>query len=470
MNKRVLLINPPISGELRYGRFKNVGSYLPPYGILSIAAVLESHGHLVKIVDADSRRGMALDELKQTVIDFDPHVIGMTVYSIGRDMAVQTAEHIKSYFSAPVVAGGPHIMTFPEDLAPFDCFDILAYGEGEYTMLDIVSHYSGEKELNNIEGILYKKDGEIVQTSHRTLIEDLDTLPYPAFHLLDGLSDYAPMQLLYKRLPVLTLISGRGCPYGCIFCNSIWGKKVRMNSPSYIMGLVKKMITDFGIREIMFYEDTFCIKKERIDKLCDMLIEEGLDVIWSCSANVKTLDKPLLEKMKQAGCWLISMGIESGNDEVLNFIRKPVRVEQAKSICQWADEAGLKIRGFFILGHPIDTKETIRQTIDFAKSLPLFTINLTILQLLPGSKVREIAHDYGEVNYDLSLGTGHPRETLSFVPRGLTAEYLIKMQRRGYSEFFLRPKQIWRLLRSIDSFEDLRKYLKLAAAFIRLYI
>jgi radical SAM superfamily enzyme YgiQ (UPF0313 family) len=127
--KRVLLISPAISGEIRCGKFKKVDSYLPPYGISSIAAVLESHGHVVKVVDADSRKGMTLNELNQSVIEFNPQIIGMTVYSIVRDIAIQTAEHIQSYSSAPVVAGGPHIMAFPKDLAPFDCFDIPAYSE-----------------------------------------------------------------------------------------------------------------------------------------------------------------------------------------------------------------------------------------------------------------------------------------------------------------------------------------------------
>ena len=467
---KILLINPRISGELRYGKFKEVGSYLPPYGLLSIAGVLERHGHILKIADADSKKGLPLAGLRQVITDFAPDIIGMTAYSIGRNHLLETAEHIKSFCPSLIVAGGPHVMTFPEDLAAHECFDLLAYGEGEYTMLDIADYYLGNKKLTEVNGIIFRENGVTVKTLPRAPIENLDELPFPAFHLLEDPGGYKPMQLLYKRLPVLTIISGRGCPNNCIFCNSIWGKKVRLNSPEYIISLIKEVTNKFGVREIMFYEDSFCIDKNRVNEICDLLIHEGLDISWSCSANVRTLDKPLLQKMKKAGSWLISIGIESGNDEVLGFIRKPSSTEETKKVCAWADEAGLKIRGFFMLGHPIDTAGTIRQTIDFFKSLPLFTINFTILQLLPGSKFRKIAHNYGDVNYDYSLGTGHPCGELSFVPKGLTSGYLKKMQRRGYREFFIRPVQIWRLIRSIDSWEDARKFYTLAMSFMRLYI
>lgn len=467
---RVLLINPRISGKARYGKFRDVGSYLPPYGLLSIAGVLERHGHVVKIADADSRRGLTLEQLKDVIVDFRPDIIGLTAYSIGRDQLIATARHIKAFSPAKVVAGGPHVMTYPEDLAEFDCFDILAYGEGEYTMLDVVAHRQGRKELREIDGILYRGDKGWIRNPPRAFIEDLDELPHPAFHLLDGLKEYKPMQLLYKRLPVLTIITGRGCPYNCIFCNSIWGKKVRLNSPQYVVRLIQGVVEKFGIREIMFYEDSFCIDRERMLKLCDLILQARLDISWSCSANARTLDRALLRKMKEAGCWMISLGIESGNDDVLRFIGKPVTTEEAGKVCGWADDAGLRIRGFFMLGHPIDTKETIRQTIEFMKSLPLFTINFTILQLLPGSVFRNVAHEFGEVDYDLGLGTGHPRGALSFVPKGLTAEYLKNMQRRGYREFFLRPSQLFKLIRAVDSWEDLRKYAELAKAFVRLYL
>lgn len=454
---RILLLNPRISGEVRYGSYKSVGSYLPPYGLLSIAAMLEQHGHIVRVIDADSRRGLNFEEIRLEIEHFKPEIIGMTCYSIGRQSLIETSKYIRDICPAIQIVGGPHVTVLPEDLCHFQTIDICVYGEGENTMLDIVNHYLDQKELTGIKGTVYRQNGQIRKAPPRDLIADLDILPYPAFHLLDNLHDYRPMQLTYKRRPVMTLVSGRGCPYKCIFCTNIWGNKVRLNSAEYIVGLIKKMMRDFGIKEIIFGEDSFAIDALRLNELCDRLIEEKLNICWSCACNLRSLNKPLLQKMKRAGCWLISVGIESGNDEVLKFIRKPVRVEEARQVAAWVDEVGILLNGFFMINHPIDTKETIRQTINFAKELPLFTASFSILFLKPGSKVREIAHEYGTVNYDYCLSTGHPGETLSFVARGLTPEYLKSMQRRAYAEFFIRPSQIWRLMKAIDSWEDIRK-------------
>jgi anaerobic magnesium-protoporphyrin IX monomethyl ester cyclase len=469
-NCKILLLNPRISGEVRYASYKEVGSYLPPYGLLSIAASLEQHGHIVRVIDADSRRGLNFEEIRLEIEHFKPEIIGMTCYSIGRQSLIETSKYIRDICPAIQIVGGPHVTVLPEDLCHFETIDVCVYGEGEHTMLDIVNHYLNQKELTDIKGTVYRQNGKIRKAPPRDLMADLDILPYPAFHLLDNLHDYRPMQLIYKRRPVLTLISGRGCPHNCIFCGKIWGNKVRLNSANYILGLIKKMIRDFGIREVMFYEDNFAIDAARLTELCDLLIQEKLNITWTCSCNIRSLNKKLLQKMKQAGCWLLSVGIESGNDEVLKFIRKPVRVEEARQVAAWVNEAGILLRGFFMINHLIDTKETIRQTINFAKELPLFTVSFTILFLIPGSKVREIAHKYGTVSYDYCLNTGHPGETLSFVAKGLTVEYLKSTQRRAYAEFFIRPIQIWRLIRAIDSWEDIKKYRELAQAFFKLFI
>jgi radical SAM superfamily enzyme YgiQ (UPF0313 family) len=438
--------------------------------LLCLAAVVEKAGHKVRVLDADSRKGLSDEDVAREIAAFNPDMIGMSCYSIGRSQLIETSRWLRTITPAMQVVGGPHITTFPEDLASVESIGALVYGEGEYTLLDLVRHKMNGKKLSTIPGIVYRENGKTIKTSPRPFIENLDELPYPAYHLLDDIHDYRPMQLLYKYRPVLTLITGRGCPFSCIFCNSVWGRKVRANSPEYIMGMIKKLKADYGVKEIMFYEDTFAIKKARLEALCGLMIQEKLDIKWTCSANVNTLNERLLMKMKEAGCWLMSVGIESGNDEVLKFIEKPAKTADVRNVCAWAAKAGIHVRGFFMLGHPIDTEKTIRQTIDFAKELPLFTVNFCILHLLPGSKVREIAHEYGTVNYNFELSSGHPGESLSFVPKGLTADYLSKMQRRAYAEFFLRPSQIWRLLRSVDTLEDIRKFWELSLAFFSLYI
>ena len=467
---KILLVNPQISGERRYGKYAAVGSYQPPYGLLTIASVLEKNDFLVKIIDADSRKGISLEDILRLSGEFDPDIIGLTAYSINADHLVTTAKELKEQSGVPVIVGGPHVISFPEDLERHEFIDLLCTGEGELAALEVMEAIRDNKGFANIAGISYRNGQEFIRNSQRELLADLDRLPYPAFHLLDELKAYAPTPLMYKQLPILMLTTSRGCPYSCIFCNSIWGKRYRCNSAEYVVDMIEENVARYGFREVMFYEDTFCLKKERVLRICELLQQKDMGLSWSCSSHVNHLTKEMLLEMKKAGCWIISVGIESGNQEVLNFIKKSSKLERIREVAGWASEVGIKVRGFFILGHPVDNKQTIRQTIDFAKSLPLFTVNFTILQLLPGSEVREIAHEYGTVNYDLSLGTGHPEDNLSFVPKGLTEKYLKRMQARAYFEFFFRPRQLLQMLKMLRSKEDVKKYARLFFAFVKLVL
>lgn len=467
---RILLINPRISGERRYSKFSDVGSYLPPYGLLTLGAILEKNGFIVKIVDADRRIPLSLDEVVKTIRRFSPHAIGMTAYSIASDKIPIIAKKIKENFNVPIVVGGPHVTTFAEDLAQCPFIDFLVVGEGEITSVELFRAIKRNSGYKDIKGIIYRENDSIIKNPPREFIKDLDILPFPALHLIDNIEEYAPTPLMYKKRPCFMLTTSRGCPFQCIFCNPIWSRRYRANSAEYVVELMEYCVKKHGFREIMFYEDTFCLDKERIFKICKLLRQRNIKVIWSCSSHVNSLTKEMLFEMKKAGCWLISIGIESGNQGVIDFVKKGLKLERVRQVADWAEQAGIQLRGNFILGHPIDTKKTIKQTIDFAKSLPLHTISVTILQLLPGSEVRKIAHKYGTVDYDLTLGTGYPGDHLSFVPFGLTKEYLKSSQKKAYREFFLRPRQIWRLIRSIDSWEDIRKYFLLFRTFIKLML
>jgi len=466
---KILLIAGSIAGEERYGQFEEMGSYLPPYGLLCIAAVLEQNGFEVKILDTEKVE-MTFEQLSQVITEYSPDLIGMTVYSIGSKQVIATAEAIKKKFKIPIVAGGPHAMIYPDDLAQYQCFDYLVTGEGEYTMLELAQTLESKGDLRKVPGIIFGKNGQIVRTPDRPYIDNLDELPFPAFHLLEGRNDYAPSALIYKKKPLFALITSRGCPYRCIFCRSIWSRHWRANSAKYVVDMVEYVINNFGVKEITFLEDVFTLNKKRVLEICSLIKKRQLKFSWSCSAVVRTLDKELMKVMKDSGCWMISCGIESGNDEVLKFIRKPLTTDMVRRAISDMDEVGIRPRGYFMIGHLVDTKETIRQTIDFAKSLPFYSVNFNIMHLSPGSEAREIAHKYGKVNMDLSLCSGYCGKGLSFVAHGLTAEWLYDTQKRAFREFFLRPIQIWRLLKTISGIEDVKRYWVSFKAFVKLYL
>ncbi len=464
---KVLLISGAISGEHRYGNLDDIGAYLPPYGLMCLASVLEKAGHTVKILDS-VRYALSHEQLSVKVREFDPGLIGLSVYSIGANAAIENSVWLKQQFDIPIVAGGPHVIVYPEDLAQFDAFDYLIDGEGELTLLELVQTLENGGDLARVKGLHYRQNGKMLKNEPRPYVDDLDELPFPAFHLIDDLAGYNPQLLVYRRRPVITLITSRGCPFSCIFCNSVWTRRWRANSAKYVVDLMEYAIEQFGAREISFHEDTFALNKQRVLDICALIKEKKLDVIWTATVNLKTLDQEVIRAMKENGCWLVSVGIESGNDEVLKFVKKPVDKETVIRVTRWLDEAGIKIRGYFIMGHLIDTRETIRETLDFAKSLPLHSMNMAVMYLSPGSEAREIADKYGTVNKGLDLGTGYPRNNLSFVPRGLTEEYIQAMQRRSISNFFFRPRQIGRMIASIEGPEDVRRYARMSRAFVRL--
>ncbi|MHB8859787.1 MAG: B12-binding domain-containing radical SAM protein [Thermoleophilia bacterium] len=463
---KLLLISGAVSGEKRYGNLEDIGSYLPPYGLCCLGAVLEKAGHEVMIIDS-VRHPLSLLALAEKVKQFQPELIGLSVYSIGANQAIETAKAIKSEFGIPIVAGGPHVMVFPDDLAQCEAIDYLVTGEGEYSLLELVETIESGGNLDDVPGIYFHRDGEVVRNDARPLIDNLDDLPYPAFHLIEGIETYAPHQMVYRRKPVVTLITSRGCPFQCIFCNSVWTHRWRGNSAEYVVGLVERVIKEFGAREVSFHEDTFALNKRRVLEICRLMKERGINIPWTATVNLTTLDREVIKAMKDAGCWLVSCGIESGSDEVLRFIHKPVDKETVRRVLGWLSDEGIRIRGYFMIGHLIETRETIRETIDFAKSLPLYSMNISVMYLAPGSQAREIAHEYGSTNMSLDIGSSYQRGNLGFVPNGLTADYIQEMHRKAIVEFFVRPRQFVRLATAIRGPEDIRRYYRLVRSFVK---
>jgi len=465
---KILFIHPPLTGEERYGKFKEVGSYLPPLGLCYIAAVLEKQNIDVQIIDGLGEN-LSIDDICNMAKRYSPDYVGITIASIAYSCATVLAGTLKKELGdIPVIVGGPHVTIFREKALDSPHFDYGVIGEGEVTFLELIEALNKNQNVSRIDGILYKKRNEIFKTSSRPFINNLDELPLPARHLLPPLTIYRPTAMVYKKFPVTTMITSRGCPYNCIFCNRIFGKYYRFNSAEYVVREMEILVKKFGIKEITFYEDNFPVNKKRVFKICALIKERQLNVRWSCSANVNTLNKEMLMAMKEAGCWLVSIGIESGNEEVLKFIRKDISPLKVKQVAQWASEIGIQLRGYFMIGHPIDTKKTIRQTIDFSKSLRLYTVNFCLQYLVPGSELYEIAPLYGETCYDFTMVSGHPsKEDLPFVPKGLTTKYLLKIQGQAYREFYLRPSQLWRMIKIIDSWKDVLKCFSMIRTFIR---
>ncbi len=466
---RVVLINPPLDAVLARGEITPVTSYLfhnsAPLGLLYLAAMLEQAHHSVLVIDAAAERL----NVRQTVLRvqrFRPDVVGITSTTVGFDDARALAAECKRAMpQIPIVLGGPHCSLLPEEAMTDTAFDYGFVGEAEDAILEICDMVAGKRPVDSVPGLVHRTDHGIAFNRPRPEIENLDRLPFPARHLLSP-HLYRPVPIDQHGLPKFSIISSRGCPHACVYCQKT-RSGYRSFSTGYIVDEMEMLVDSFGAKDIAFVDSLFARSHERVEALCDeILARPGLKerVSWTCSARIGCVDKPLLAKMKQAGCWRVRFGLESGNDEVLRFIRKGTTKKEIAQVIRWADEVGLRPKAFFMIGHLKDTRESIEETIAFAKSIPLMDITVQINTILPKTPQETIwkreGSRYGRIVSDRAGDKSFWQPT--FVPHGMSADDLVRYHRRFYREFYLRPETLWRHLKAIESLSDVTKYLKAA--------
>ncbi|MEC7985593.1 MAG: radical SAM protein [Myxococcota bacterium] len=479
---RIILINPPIDSVIEKGNVNPVTQYLfynsAPLGILYIASVLEQAGHTVSVVDAAAEL-LNVESTAQRVADFNADVVGVGSFTVTFESTKALGFKIKELCpDLPIILGSYHVTLVPHEAMSSECFDVGVLGEGEFTMLELVEHYEGKRELADIQGICYRvpdpstpEGWSLHKTKTRPKFKDLDSLPFPARHLLPP-NIYRPIPVDDHAFPKFAMVTSRGCPHACAFCQKS-RSGYRSHSPRYIVDEIEHLVRDYGVQDIAFVDSLFCANKKRVHAICDEILRRGLQkkVSWTCSSRVEVVDKPLLQKMKDAGCWRTRFGIESGHDDVLDFISKGITQEKIKSAITAADEVGLRPKAFFMVGHMPDTKERILETINFAKSIPLHDVTVQINTLLPETPQLEIWKREG---YKWGRLTRRSTDEKSFweptfVPWGLEPEDLIELHRRFYREFYLRPVTLKRHAQAIKNWRDLFKYAQASTLFSFLF-
>ena len=286
-----------------------------------------------------------------------------------------------------------------------------------------------------------REGNELRDTGRRPFIADLDSLPFPAWDLLEGFPQrYLPAPFKVRQLPATTLVTTRGCPNTCIFCDrSVFGSSCHAYSAEYVVRQMTELYHRYGIREFSFEDDTFITFKSRLQDICNRLIELGLDISWTCLGRVNHVTADNLRLMKRAGCWQISFGIESGSQEILSLINKRIRLDQVRQAVRLSREAGIRTKGFFILGHPGETRETMRMTIDFALELPLDDISVCHMTPFPGTELHARAAEFGD--FDPDWGAMNLLNIV-FIPNGLTRNDLLSAQKELIRRFYFRPRII----------------------------
>jgi len=383
---KISLVNPPpLKGVYRHQLYLSIG-------LAYLAAVLEKNGHEVTVIDCPASE-IDLIQLKIKLSSAEPKLIGITSMTPTIQSAIQSAYAAKETCpDALVVLGGPHATFMDEQvLSEEKSIDIVVRGEGEQTLLDLTQNVSNHKKLNKIEGITYRNNGNIVRTSNRAYIQNLDELPRPAYK-------YFPLEKyrLYGRR-ILPIITSRGCPSQCSFCTTsrIFGKAFRARSPQNVVDELEWLRDVHGADAFSFYDDTFTLDKTRALKICEEMKNRKIGIPWDCQTRVSTVSKELLSKMREANCQQVFFGVESGCQKILDAVNKGTTVEQNKAAIKMAKKAGLFVAVSVMVGYPGETPEMLKQTIDLVRNTEPDDAYICVATPYPGTELRNLIEKMG---------------------------------------------------------------------------
>lgn len=459
----ILLINPSSRQKVYLNTNVKVGAPSHPWlGLATIAAPLVQKGYGVKVVDMDLP-GMTLAELRRTVRDYPPSYAGITGTTPLYSEMVNLSRLVKDTVnSITVVVGGVHASVLPEEFMRLDSVDVVVYGEGDFTLVDVLSGVP----LEEVRGIYYKSDGTVVQNEPRQRVQNLDTLPYPAWDLFD-LGRYEASYLAVRKNPVGPLETSRGCVFGCSFCNkSIFGRAFRVKSVGRVVDEMEYMLK-VGFREIHIQDDGFSTNLERAKEICDEIVRRRLRFPWSLFNGVRVdrVDLELMQKLKKAGCYQVAFGFESGNQEVLNAAQKGTTLDQARQAVKMAKAAGLWTFGFFMFGLSGETEETMQETIDFAVELDLDLAKFDITIPYPGTPLYDMWKAKGYIKTEeWSHYLCHDYDVQIYEHPNVGWQSLQHYYRKAYRTYYLRPKFFFKRfkkgMRSSDLGRDIVSFLR----------
>ncbi len=399
---RIVLVHPAGSNWIPGKKdVSTTANRMAPLGLLSIAAYLEKLGHSVQVEDClGPYAAPSSDETVQRILKHDPAVVGFSTTTSGFLDACDLARGLKSTRpDIQTVFGGVHVSAMGGELLQrFQEIDYLCLGEGEETLAELSSGTSPAE----IHGLAFRNNGAVQVNQPREHIADLDALPFPAYEKLPGFpSKYHLPLFSYIKSPGATMITSRGCPYQCSYCDrSVFKRGYRYNSAAYIYEHMKYLRYDFGVHHINIYDDLFTLHRDRIESLCEMLVQKPLGVRFNCAIRVGYADDALLKLLKSAGCLMVSIGIESGDPALLEVHKPGVYLDEVRDTVSRVHAAGLRVKGLFMMGLPGETVESIRKTSDFVISLGLDDMNMAKFTPFHGAPVWQNIFTEGQVQED----------------------------------------------------------------------
>jgi len=454
---KILLIQPP---SRKHNREDVV---VPPLGLAYLAAVVEGEGHKVKIIDAFAL-GMSWSEFEAEVKKEKADLVGIGGMTPTIDTTLRAIKICRPY-TATLVMGGPHLSVHRQEFFR-DCpeIDFGIVGEGEMTFSGLVKRLEEGKDPWGVPGLIGAERGN----PPGDFIPGLDSIPFPSRYLLPN---QAYHYALWPGKKITTMITSRGCPYQCIFCDkSIFGFKWRARSSQNVLDEIEQIVKDFKIYSIILYDDLFTLNKQRVIEICQGILDRGLRIEWKCEGRVDRVDGEMLRWMKKAGCSLIAYGVESGNQEGLDYLQKRITLSQIRQAFNLTHKAGIRPMAYFILGIPVETFEQGLKTIEFARELKPEYAQFSILSPYKGTKLYDDAKDkgwYREVEANNPFDKDQKRPVL--VSENWSDESLREILRQAHKRFYFRGGYILNRLQGVKSLREIRSLWGVGCGVLRWY-
>lgn len=426
-------------------------SQLPPIGLAYTAAYLESKNIKCWIIDANL---LKLDEnnVISKIKEYDPDLVGVSFNIATVKEAIHIANESKK-LGKRVIMGGPSSKGELKSILEKSNADCIVRGEGEIVTWNLIE--SGFN-LENVKGIAYLKGNNVIHTPEEEKIKDVDSLPFPAYHLLPSLDLYRNRS---RRHPIAPMVTSRGCPYGCSFCGSAY-TGWRARSPENVVAEIEYLIKRFGIRQVDILDDNFSMNLERAEKICDLIISKKLDLLITFPNGLRAdrLTEILVEKMAKAGVYRTGIGIESGDQKIVDNINKSLKLEQVKLALKWLRKNNIITFGYFQFGLPGETRESMQKTIDFALEANPNWANFGITTPLPGTPLYKELKAKGKLNVaeDEGIDSGFYSVKAGHYDTGdVTMEEVMKAQKSAWKKFYFRPGKMMDLLGTMKSYREL---------------
>lgn len=405
----------------------------------------------LKILDLNPGRQLP-SEVVPDILAFAPDIVGISALSCETEAVQAMSATLKEHLpDVPLILGGPFPSHDPDEALRDPCIDYLVLGEGEASFEELLTCLREGRDLDEVAGIAFMRDGEKVVTPARPPILELDDLPFPAYDLVEVKAYFnVPRHTrIFAHREYMSVVSTRGCPYKCIYCHVTMGKKTRFRSAAKVVEEIELLVNEYGIREIHWSDDIWNLKRSRSKEICDLLLEKGIKIKMAFPNGVRgdLFDDELLDKMRAAGTYHISFAPETGSPRMQEFIQKYAKLDKLKEVVRKAAERGIWCHGFFMVGFPTETEEDLQMTFDWALTSKLCTASFFVVNAHKGTRLYEVAQSMG-LDVDFKPSTHNYMNTnfqLSEIPK----EKFNKLIVRTYLRFFLSPRRLLRIVRAL---------------------